>query len=54
MIGVKIGQSVFPILYREGDVRFLAPGKEIVFMTNCNGYAEVISPKPRIGCEREK
>lgn len=54
VLGAKIGNNIFPIPYREGDIRMLKPGDGITFITTREGAAEIISPKPVIGCEREK
>lgn len=38
----------------EGDIRKIEPGMEIECITNRDGTAEIIEPKPQVGCERER
>lgn len=53
-VGVKITNLVSPVPYREGDIRMLRPGDKVEFITERNGTATIISPKPQVGCERER
>jgi hypothetical protein len=53
-LGVQvIGHGlVVPLPFREADVRKLEPGLGVEFMTSPNGVAEILRPRPCVGCER--
>lgn len=54
VLGARIDNSTFPIPPYEGDTRMLKPDDEVIFITTREGSAEIIEPKPLIGCKRER
>lgn len=53
-LGIQIGKFTFPVPLREVDIRGLALRDPVSFITTREGNVEIITPKPRLGCERER
>lgn len=50
--GVKLQDTIFPVDETEVVIRGLRQGSEVLFQTNRDsGVAEIIQPKPVIGCK---